>query len=340
MITLFHGNEGYLIDRAARKLLEGLRAGVTLEFNYEDLPAETLVADTFVQLVATLPFIDTRRVLVLRDWGLLSGKRHKSGDLERAAAALAAIPESTHLVLILHAQAAPANSLYKAIAADERRKQAKIERFDPPRPSERAGWVRRFAEERGLSITPAAVRLLLDRVQPDLRLLDKEVAKLALYVSPAKRIDESAVLALASPSREDEIFALTDALGPGVPGQAAAVLQTILDAGREPTYLLYLLVQHWRRMVHARAMKDKGEPLAAFQSRLPDHPFVLEKAFRQAETYTADELDQGFHDLLRMEEQIKLGELDARLALEGFILEKMLSDDRVATPAMARPRNV
>jgi DNA polymerase III delta subunit len=56
-----------------------------------------------------------------------------------------------------------------------------------------------------------------------------------------------------------------------------------------------------------------------------EHPFVLEKAFRQAADYTATELDRGYHELLRMEEQIKLGELDARLAVEGFILEQVLS---------------
>ncbi len=323
VITLLHGNESYLIDRAARKLLEELREGLTLEFNYEDLQAETLGADDFAQHVATLPFIDRRRVLVLRDWGLLSGKRQKSGEAERATVALEGIPESTDLVLILHSQVAAGNLLFKVVAAAERQKRAKIERFDAPRPSERAGWVRRFAEERGVSITPAAVRLLLDRVQQELRLLDQEVAKLALYVSPAKRIDEAAVLALGSESREDEIFALTDALA-GPRGHAAVVLASMLDAGREPTYLLYLLVQHWRRLLHARAIRDKGETLAAFQGRVSDHPFVLEKAYRQAEAYTGAELDQGFHDLLRLEELIKLGELDARLALEGFILERVL----------------
>ncbi len=37
MITLIHGAEGYLVDRAARSLLDQLRVGMTLEFNYEEL---------------------------------------------------------------------------------------------------------------------------------------------------------------------------------------------------------------------------------------------------------------------------------------------------------------
>jgi DNA polymerase III delta subunit len=61
---------------------------------------------------------------------------------------------------------------------------------------------------------------------------------------------------------------------------------------------------------------------------MSDHPFVVEKAFRQSADYSAAELDRGFHDLLRIEEQIKLGELDARLAVEGFILEQALSTAR------------
>src|SRR5437867_2421983 len=99
-------------------------------------------------------------------------------------------------------------------------------------------------------------------------------------------------------------------------------------AGREPTWLLYTLVSHWRRLLQARAIRDRGGTLADLQARLSEHPFVLEKAFRQAADYSAAELDRGFHELLKLEEQIKLGELDARLAVEGFILEQVLSGTR------------
>jgi len=325
VITLIHGAEGYLVDRAAKSLLDQLRAGLTLEFNYEDLHADGLSADGFGEKASTLPFIDARRVLVLRDWGLLAGKRDKGAGAERAAGYLALLPDSTDLVLISHALVAPANALYRAIAGLEREKRAQIQKFEPPRRPDRAGWVRKLAEERGLTITPAAVRLLLERSQPDLRLLDQEIAKLALYASPATRIDEEAVRALVGETREEEIFALTDALATGRPGEVAGVLQSLLDSGREPTWLLYTLVSHWRRLMHARAVRDRGGNVADLQARLSDHPFVLEKAFRHAADYTAADLDRGFHELLRLEEEIKLGEVDARLAVEGFVLQQVLT---------------
>jgi len=325
VIRLLHGTERYLVDRAAARVVEEARAGLTLEFNFEDLQADRLGADAFVGQAGTVPFIDPRRVLVLREWNLLTGKRPKSGEAERAAEVVADLPGTTDLILIVHALVPPANPIYKVIAAAERQQRARVERFEPPRPSERAGWVRKLAEDRGLTIAPTAVRLLLQKVEPDLSLIDQEVAKLALYIFPATRIDDVAVAALGSESREDEIFALTDAIGRGRPGEASVVLQGLLDAGTEPTYVLYLLVQHWRRLLQARAAQDKGVSLAALQSRGLDHPFVVEKAYRQAEAYTLQDLERGFHDLLRMEELIKLGELDARLAVEGFVLERTLA---------------
>jgi DNA polymerase III subunit delta len=325
VITLIHGGEGYLVDRATRDLLGKLRTGLTLEFNYEDLHAETLGADAFAEKATTLPFVDALRVLVLRDWGLLAGKRDKGAEPDRAANYIVGIPDSTHLVLVAHTLVAPGNPIYKTVASREADKRARIERYEPPRRSDRAGWVRKLAEECGLTITPPAVRMLLDQSQPDLRLLDQEIAKMALYVSPAMRIDENAVRALASDSREDEIFALTDALASERPGEVAGVLQSLLDAGREPTWLLYTLVSHWRRLMQARAVRDRGGDVSDLQERLAEHPFVVDKAFRQAASYTAEELDRDFHELFRIEEQIKLGELDARLALEGFILEQVLT---------------
>src|SRR5438067_5482326 len=128
MITLFHGSESYLVDRAARELIEPLRATLTLEFNYEDLQADTLTADAFAEKAGTLPFIDTSRVVVLRDWGLLAGKRDKGAGAERAAAYLQGIPDTTQLVLVSHVPIAPANPIYKAVAVFERDKRARVQR--------------------------------------------------------------------------------------------------------------------------------------------------------------------------------------------------------------------
>src|SRR5947209_17861064 len=103
MITLIHGGESYLVDRATRDLLQPLRTGLTPEFNYEDLPAESLSADAFAEKAGTLPFIDGLRVLVLRDWGLMAGKGDKGRAAERAAAYMAGIPDPTQLVPVTHA---------------------------------------------------------------------------------------------------------------------------------------------------------------------------------------------------------------------------------------------
>ena len=325
MITLLHGSEPYLIDRAARTLVEDLRSRITLDFNLEDVQADSMSADQFAEKVGTLPFIDPVRVVVLRELGLLSGKRERGGQAERAAQFLEQITDSTHLVLVLHVVAPSGNPLFKVIASRQKDKQARIDRFDPPRRSDRAGWVRKFAEERGLTITPGAVRKLLERAQPDLALLDQEIAKLALYVHPATRIEEAAVDALVGETREDEIFALTDALAGAQAGAASLVLQSLLDSGREPTYMLYALVGHFRRLLHARAVIDKRGTLQDLQARLADHPFVVEKAFRQAAAYSMPALERAFRELLRIEEQSKLGELDVRIGLEGFILEQSLS---------------
>jgi len=152
MITLIHGGESYLVDRAAHDLLAPMRAGLTLEFNYEDLQADSLNADAAAEKAGTLPFIDALRVLVLRDWGLLTGKRDKGSGPERAAAYLTGVPETTHLVLVTHALVAPGNAIYKAVVAMERDKRARVQRFEPPRRSDRAGWVRKLAEEGRVSV--------------------------------------------------------------------------------------------------------------------------------------------------------------------------------------------
>ncbi|MDQ6883998.1 MAG: DUF3892 domain-containing protein [Candidatus Dormibacteraeota bacterium] len=62
MITLIHGGESYLVDRATRDLLQPLRTGLTLEFNYEDLQADSVNADAMAEKAGTLPFIVASRL--------------------------------------------------------------------------------------------------------------------------------------------------------------------------------------------------------------------------------------------------------------------------------------
>src|SRR5438874_4588957 len=126
VITLIHGGESYLVDRAARDLLQPLRATLTLEFNYEDIQADALGADAFAEKAGTLPFIDPLRVLVLRDWGLLTGKRDKGSGAERAAAYFEGIPDTTQLVMVAHVLVAPGTALHTMIAAMEKEKRARV----------------------------------------------------------------------------------------------------------------------------------------------------------------------------------------------------------------------
>src|SRR5256886_11357095 len=167
MITLIHGGESYLVDRATRDLLQPLRTGLTLEFNYEDLQAESLSADAFAEKAGTLPFIDALRVLVLRDWGLLAGKRDKGGGAERAAAYMAGIPDTTQLVLVIHALVAPGNTIYKTVKAMDRDKRPQVQRYEPPRRSQRAGAVRQLAKERGQTVTPNTGQAPTEKAGPD-----------------------------------------------------------------------------------------------------------------------------------------------------------------------------
>ena len=53
MITLIHGSESYLVDRAARDLLQPLRAGLTLEFNDEEIQVHLLKPTDAITLNAT-----------------------------------------------------------------------------------------------------------------------------------------------------------------------------------------------------------------------------------------------------------------------------------------------
>lgn len=303
---LLHGEESFLVEEEARRVLAGWSAELVSDFGYEALEPSSLNPAKLRDAVRQLPFLDPFRVVVVRS---LPGRR-----AEGLAAGLKDVPDTTRLLLTVNGRLGAGNALVKAVTALE----AGIAReFARLKGRALADWASARARELGL---PPSIGPLVLRSSPaDLGVIDSELRKLAAYQSAGLPLDREALQALLAGGHEEELFRVTDNLLPRPNAEAFRVARSLVRAGQSPTALAYRLSRHLALVLEARARRDRGESLAEVQAAMPEHPFVIQKAFEAAGGVDANRLEAGLKVLLAYEWEVKSGQVDAELGLDGVL---------------------
>jgi DNA polymerase III delta subunit len=258
-----------------------------------------------------------------------------------AQALTVGFPEG-HVLILLAEELASSKAIVQTIAEqgiliDLRLKKAKK--------AEQTGTARRYLQDRlareGKRMGKEAETLLLERVGPELGLLEMEIQKLVNF-SEAGVIPLEAIEALVAANRDEPLYDLTAALGQKNPLEGLRLLRRLGEQGIHPLPILAGLINAFRRLLLARetlaslgaqAARHLEDYLAFSQKILPRlpketlpealsklHPFALFNIFRGARNFTFPELIGSLEALQRIDRELKTGGGTDRFLLEDFIL--------------------
>ena len=213
-----------------------------------------------------------------------------------------------------------------------------------------ACFVRERCAERGKKIIPRAVDLLLDLVgDTDRVALSAEVEKLLAHAGKSPTIEVSDVGALSLRHRDEEVFALTEAVGRQDLSAAFSSLSRLLDQGIHPLALFQALSVFLRRLLLFRSFLEgtpdacpktpsyadfTREVLPSFTSFLGSsphpavsglHPYALYKVLEYSGKFSTARLLTLMNRLPSVDLELKGGASSARLVLEKFIMESIMS---------------
>ncbi|HZS01814.1 MAG TPA: DNA polymerase III subunit delta [Chloroflexota bacterium] len=357
MIYLLYGGDEIARDEfLQRKLIDRLRALPGGEFNLDRFDGRTAALADVIACCQCAPFLAEKRMVIVDNLGArgrggrrggraaeraadaperaegddgtepdapaaqpapATGKasrkaRGEDGDLQAFWAFLPNLPESTHLVLV-EERAPTLPSLPKGLLFRQE--------FPAPKPWELAGWVTRRARARGMRLDRGVADTLATLVGADLRRLDNELAKLALYCG-AQPVREADVRRLVAPA-EANVFALLDGVADGRPGPALAALRRLLQQGQAVEALLPQLIALVRRLLVAHELAAAGRSVAADGGDfgLTSNPRALEKLVRQASRYQRDDFEHAYALLLACDRAVKTGEDEPEVAVELLVAE-------------------
>jgi DNA polymerase-3 subunit delta len=188
---------------------------------------------------------------------------------------------------------------------------------------------------------------LVASVGPNVRQLNNEVEKLALFAGERTEIEVSDVAAVVTRNKQARAFALADALGDRDLPRLLRCLDEELwemkfDRQKSEIGLLYSLITKVRTMIFLKEMMREGwvrqeSDFSRFKSQLERvppgalpgdkrinplamNPYVLFKALPQTRRYTLAELVCAMDLLLECNQQLVFSNQDERMALQRTLV--------------------
>jgi len=305
MVVLLHGEERFLVEEKARALAADWQKDLVSDFGFEPMEAAGLTAARLQDSVLQAPFLDPFHAIWVR--GVVAARA------EGLAPALADVPPTTRLLITVAGRLSPGNKLVKAATAAG----GKAEESARLKGRALGDWTARRAEELGLGRQVAAQVTRITHA--DLGVIDSELQKLAAYKASGWKLTPEVVGELLAGAREDEIFKLTDNLLPRPTAQAWAVARSLARSGIQPTSIAYRMARHLALVLEVRARQDRGDSLSSIQADLPEHAFVVQKAFDAARDVEPDKLEAALRAIRDYEFEVKSGQIDAELGLDVLL---------------------
>lgn len=305
-VVLLHGEESFLIEEEVLRIQARWREPLISEFGFQPLDPSGLTTARLRDAVIQAPFLDPHLAVVVRG---LPGRRAES-----LAPALKMVPDTTRLLIAVNGRLSAANALVKAVSAAD---ESLIREFPRLKPRAIADWTGQRARDHGLG--GQVVAAVIRSAPADLGVIDSELRKLAAYRDAGNSLDLMALSALLVGGREEDVFRLTDHLLPRPDAVAWRITRALTESGQSPTGLAYRLARHLALVLSMKARRERGESLPEAQAAMQEHPFVVQKAFETAGAVDAARLETGLKALLDYEWEVKSGQLDAELGLEGVL---------------------
>ncbi|WP_139490426.1 DNA polymerase III subunit delta [Brevibacillus dissolubilis] len=266
----------------------------------------------------TVPFFSEHRLIIADNAYFLTGAKPPT-KVEADTDALAAYIENPQ----------PTTSLVFRIDADkldERKKLVKslqqravVINFEPLKDHDLSSWIERQAKQWDATITPEDAHLLAERVGSDLRLLYKEIEKMALYAGKGGRIDRQVIETLAARTLEQDVFGMVEDVVTGRVSDAFRTLYDMLKTGEEPIKLMALFIRQFRMLLHTKTLAAQSYSAQSIAGMIKAHPYAVKKAMEQARYFDEAGLRRLLGILAEEDFRMKTGQVDKRLALEMFI---------------------
>ena len=307
-VYLLYGEEAYLKKQYKDKLKHAMvTEGDTM--NFSAFEGKSINPKEIIDLAETLPFYADRRVILIENSGFFKNA------CEELAEYLPQVAPATHFIFV-EEEVDKRSKMYKAAKASGR-----IVEFLPQNEELLTRWILGRLKREGKNITGSVMQLFLTKTGTDMGNIDRELEKLLCYTLDRDVITAEDVEAVVTEQTTNKIFEMVNAVAEHNQRRALDLYYDLLTLKEPPMRIMFLISRQFQILFHVRDMAAKGLDQQTMAKKAGIPPFAVRRNVSQAKGFTMEQLKQALRDGAELEESVKTGRMDDRMAVELFLMK-------------------
>ena len=302
-VYLIYGPEVYL-RKQYRDKLAGAVIGSDDTMNYNYFEGKGIDVKEIIGLCETMPFLADYRVVVVENSQFFSSSQ------EELAAYIPNIPETTCLIFV-EESADKRNKLFKAVS-----QKGYVANMASPDEKSLKLCIGSALKNAGKSISERTVMHFLNTVDNDMENIKQELEKLICYAADRDFISDEDVDAICCVHVENKIFDMITAIAMKKQKEALRLYEDLLALKEPPMRILYLIVRQFNVLLQIKELSVKGYSVQIIAERTGMRDFIVKKNMRLIQSFSFDELKQAVNECADLEEAVKTGRMEDRIAVE------------------------
>ncbi len=150
--------------------------------------------------------------------------------------------------------------------------------------------------------------------------IHNELEKLLCYCADQDAIEASDVQAVCTNQTVNKIFDMVNAVAEKNQKKALSLYYDLLALKEPPMRILFLIARQFQILLQIKELSGKGydQKFIASQAGIPE--FAVRKNQGQARSFTSKQLIEAVTECVEMEEAVKTGNMNDRMAVELLIV--------------------
>ena len=305
-IYLFEGEDAFFIKRGVSMLKNKFITEPDL--NYAELDAENTSISDMITSLSTFPFIDAKRITVVKEFYFDKKTFPKMLDEYFNS------PNNDNIFVICNSKPCDVFKKYPSVFYVDCNKQ-KDEGI-------LVKWVMAECSKNNCRIDSETAMLIVKYCLSDMTRIETETHKLCDFAFN-KEITPDIVNELVNKDSEYKIFEMTDYVGKKKYSEAISVINEMLEKGETPQRIIISLYNYYRRMLHI-AISDKDN--LELSEMLGIQEYAVKKTREQARLFKKKSLKKIVDVLTDLDYKAKCGLIDIDEGMWLVIFKIMMGE--------------
>lgn len=307
-VYLLYGSEDYLKKQFRDRLRAAIVGdGDSMNFSYFEGKAPD--ARAVSEIASTMPFFADKRFVVIENSQLF-----KSAD-DVIIELVKELPDTT-VLLFVESEVDKRGRLFKAV-----KEKGYVCELNEQSDNDLMRWVVSLLKREGRTMDNATLQLFLTMTGSSMENISKELEKLICYTMGQERITAEDVETICVPQITNRIFDMITAISQKNQSKALELYYDLLTLKEPPMRIMYLIARNFNQLLMIKELTENGNASSAIASKMGIQSFLVGKLQGQARVFKSSILRRAIEECVSLEEAVKTGRLEDRLAVELLIVK-------------------